>query len=178
MIQARSFLFLLSSSRTFGNAEQLARQAAHALMHPSVWLDLARVSLPPFRDSRPNPPPPASGDLAEVLAQTLAASDIVMVAPVYWYALPAPAKLVMDHWSGFLDRPELDFAAQMARKTLWLITARADPDPAVAAPVEVAMTHTARWLGMRWGGALHGIGDAPGEISGGPAWAQAPGFLR
>ena len=98
------------------------------------------------------------------------------MAPVYWYALPAPAKLYLDHWSGWLDRP--GFAATMRGKRLWLITTRADPVPAVAEPVERALRMTADWLGMGWGGALHGIGDAPGAVAeDAAAWDAAPGFL-
>lgn len=174
---ARSFLFLLSSARANGNSERLARHAASALPHPCVWVDLARQPLPAFHDTRPAPPPLPEGDLAHVLAQMRAASDIVVVAPIYWYALPAPAKLLFDHWSGFLDTPDLGFPIWIAQKTLWLITARADPDPSVAAPIEAAVAQTARWLTMAWGGALHGIGDAPGEVATCPAWPLAPRFL-
>lgn len=173
----REFLFLLSSARPGGNSEALARRAATTLTCSCVWTNLAALSLPPFQDIRPAAPAPATGDLARVWTQMQAASDIVFVAPIYWYALPSPAKLLLDHWSGFLDAPDLGFAAQMAGKTLWLITARADPAPDVPATTEAAMVRTAAWLTMRWGGALHGVGDAPGEIASCPAWAQAPGFL-
>lgn len=106
------------------------------------------------------------------------ADDLVFVAPVYWYALPAPAKLLLDHWSGWLDDPDLGFAAMMAGKRLWLITTRADPDPDVPAPVEAMMARTALWLKMPWCGALHGVADAPGDITRDTAtWAQAAEFL-
>lgn len=175
---SRSFLFLTASARRGGNSERLARHAAQGLAHPCVWVDLAALTLPPFADTRPLPPAAPSGDLALVLDAMLQASDIILVAPVYWYALPAPAKLVLDHWSGFLDLPDLGFVPRMATKTLWLITARADPDPGVAAPVEAAMSRTAHWLGMAWGGALHGIGDTPGEVEHCATWPLAAGFLR
>jgi len=173
----RSFLFLTSSARRGGNSERLAHHAASALTHPSAWVDLAALILPAFHDSRPVPLRPPEGDLARLLDQMQTASDIVIVAPVYWYALPAPAKLFMDHWSGFLDQPGLGFPLWITTKTLWLITARADPDPGVAAPIEEAVARTARWLNMAWGGALHGIGDAPGEVEDSAAWPLAPGFL-
>jgi NAD(P)H-dependent FMN reductase len=161
----RHVLFLCSSARADGNSVQLARLAAAGL--PASlrrdWVDLTTLDLPPFRDNRPEGLPPA-GDLADLADRILAASDLVFVAPVYWYALPAPAKLLLDHWSGWLDLPAMRFAERMRGKALWLVTARADPDPAVAAPVEAMLRQTAHWLGLRWGGALHGIGDAAGDV--------------
>ena len=37
-----------------------------------------------------------------LLDATLAATDLVFVAPVYWYSLPAAAKLYLDYWSAWL----------------------------------------------------------------------------
>lgn len=161
----RKLLFLCSSARKNGNTLRLAQAAAAALPADvgQDWVDLAALDLPAFRDLRPDAEPP-QGDLARLADATLAASDIVFVAPVYWYAPPAPAKLLLDHWSGWLDLPAMRFAERIRGKTLWLVTARADPDTAVATPPEAMLRQTAAWLGMRWGGALHGIGDAAGDI--------------
>lgn len=99
------------------------------------------------------------------MAAMRAASDIVFVAPVYWYALPAPAKLLLDHWSGWFDAPETGFADWAREKTVHLITARADPDPTVPDTLEAMVKRSILWLGMRWSGALHGVGDTVGEIA-------------
>ena len=174
---SRRLLFLLSSARRGGNSEALARRAAGALPVGTVqdWQDLAADPLPAFADLRPAAPAP-EGRAAALLAATLAADDLVFVAPVYWYALPAPAKACLDHWSGWLDLP--GFADSLRGKRLWLITARADPAPRVTEPLERALRMTADWTAMHWGGALHGIGDAPGEVTGDrAAWDSAPGFL-
>ena len=40
--------------------------------------------------------------------------DIVFVALVYWYALPAAAILYLDHWSACLQVPGLEFTSRMA----------------------------------------------------------------
>ena len=174
---SRRILFLLSSARRGGNTETLARRAA-ASLPPDVaqdWQDLTAPPLPPFEDLRPAAPAP-EGRLAALLGATLAADDLVFVAPVYWYGLPAPAKLCLDHWSGWLDLP--GFSAAMQGKVLRLVTARADPAPEVTEPGERALRMTAAWMGMRWGGALHAIADAPGEVAGdAAAWDAAPGFL-
>ncbi len=160
----RRFLFLLSSARPGGNSAQLARAAAACLPDGAQhWLDLTAPALPPYHDLRPGTATP-EGDTARLMQAMRSVSDIVLVAPVYWYALPAPAKLMMDHWSGWFDAAETGFATWARDKTLHLITARADPDPTVTAPVEEMVRRSALWLGMRWGGALHGIGDAAGEV--------------
>lgn len=161
---SRSLLFLLSSARPDGNAQALARLAAGSVpAHRQVWLDLTDPPLPPFCDLRPGHAA-ATDRAAEVLQAMRAASDVVLVAPVYWYALPAPAKLLMDHWSGWLDDPATGFADWAKTLTMWLVTARADPDPSVATLPEAMVRRSAEWLGMRWGGALHGVGDAAGEV--------------
>lgn len=174
----RRFLFLLSSARQGGNSEQLARKAALSLGCACDWLDLTRTSLPAFHDLRPVPPNQPTGDLGSVIARMKVATDICFVAPVYWYSVPAPAKLLLDHWSGLLDLPEMEFPVWIRRKCLWLITARADPDPTVAEPSEAMLRRTAQWLGMSWGGALHGVADTPDEIVHDAAWQQASAFFE
>lgn len=161
---SRRFLFLLSSARPDGNALALARVAASSLNpEAQVWLDLTDPPLPAFRDLRPDHAHPCAR-LADVMRAMRAATDIVFVAPVYWYALPAPAKLLLDHWSGWLDDPQTGFAEWSRGLTLHLVTARADPDPTVTELPEAMLRRSAEWLGMRWGGALHGVGDAPGDV--------------
>lgn len=174
----RHFLFLLSSARPGGNSARLAQAAAASLPAPAQrWIDLSAAQLPPYRDLRPGTAMP-EGDLAAILRAMRAASDIVIVAPVYWYGLPAPAKLLMDHWSGWFDAAETGFALWARDKTVHLITARADPDPTVPEPLERMVSRSVLWLNMRWGGALHGVGDAPGDIAQDrAAMAAAAGFL-
>jgi multimeric flavodoxin WrbA len=174
----RRFLFLLSSARPGGNSALLAQAAAAPLpAHGQHWIDLSAAQLPPYRDLRPETAQP-EGYLATIMEAMRAASDIVIVAPVYWYALPAPAKLLLDHWSGWFDAPETGFADWAREKTLYLITARADPDPTVPDLLEAMVKRSILWLGMRWGGALHGVGDAVGEIAQDKAaMASAADFL-
>lgn len=163
----RRYLFLLSSARPGGNALQLAQHAARGLPEDAkVWLDLTQPPLPPFADGRPGYAMP-TGRVAEVMDAMRAATDVVFVAPVYWYALPAPAKLLLDHWSGWLDATaETGFADWAKGLTVHLITTRGDPDPTVAAWPEAMLRRSVEWLGMRWGQALHAVADAPGDVMG------------
>ncbi len=172
-------LFLTASARPEGNAVRLARIAVLGLPQSVTarWLDLQQMNLPPFHDLRPAAPPAPTGALADCLMQIRAASAIVFVAPIYWYGLPAPLHLLLSHWSGWLDNPGLGFLSALREKPAALITARADPDPTVPEAAEMMIRRSAVWLGMRWTGALHGVGDAPGDIARCPSAAAAPGFL-
>jgi putative NADPH-quinone reductase len=166
----RRFLFLLSSARAGGNSELLARHAAARLPAgvEQQWLDLAALQLPPFPDLRHTPGgyPALQGPLAQVYAQTLAATDLVFVAPTYWYSLPAPAKLYLDHWSGFMRVPGGDFRAQMAGRTLWLVTVNSDEpgEDGGSAPLVQTLTLTAEYMKMRFGGVALGHGSRPGDV--------------
>jgi hypothetical protein len=152
-----------------GNSEILARRAAARLPGDvrQTWISLADHPLPPFIDVRHSGDgtyPPPEGPGAVLLEATLAATDLVFVAPLYWYGLPSAAKLYLDHWSGWMRVPGLDFRPRMAAKTFWAITAISDEDAAVADPLFNGLMRTADYLKARWGGALHGYGTRPGDV--------------
>src|SRR5690349_16308871 len=119
----RSFLFVLGSSRPDGNSELLARRAAEKLPADAGqhWLDLRDLPLDPFRDRRHDAgggayPYPDGADRV-LLEATLAATDLVLVSPLYWYAVSADMKNYLDHWSGWMRVPGVDFRPRMAGKT-------------------------------------------------------------
>jgi len=178
---ARRFLFLLSSTRRMGNSEQLAYCAAHFLppQTEQQWLHLLDYPLPDFVDLRHNGVYPApTGNPKLLLEATLHATDLVFVAPLYWYSLPAPAKLYLDHWGAWLRTPELMFREQMEGKNLWAIVVsssnRDETDP-----LEAALKLTAQYLKMRWGGFLYGTGSRPNDIQqDAAAIAQAQPFFE
>ncbi|MFD0277207.1 flavodoxin family protein [Kitasatospora sp. NPDC127111] len=165
----RRFLFLNASSRADGNSERLARLAAGASLPAGAeqrWLRLSEHPLPPFEDRRhavdggfPEP----VGHERTLLDATLAATDLVFVAPLYWYSLPTSAKLYLDHWSAWMRLPGADFRARMAGGTIWAVTALAT-EPEKADPLIGTLRLCADYLGMRWGGALLGNGTRPGEV--------------
>ena len=87
-----------------------------------------------------------------------------MVAPVYWYSLPAAAKLYLDHWSAWLRAPGYDFKLRMAEKTIWAVSAYSDTDPRFAEPLKETLRLTAAYMQMHWGGHLLGRGNRPGDV--------------
>ncbi|MFH8339385.1 flavodoxin family protein [Streptomyces sp. AM6-12] len=168
----RSFLFLLASARPGGNSELLARAAAEQLPAATErrWLDLTRLPLPDFVDTRhagtPHPEETRGQENnEETLRQaTLAATDIVIVSPLYWYSLSSYAKRYLDYWSKWLYTPDPGFKAAMAGRSLWGVTAMAHAEEAVARPVELTLHHSAAYLGMNFGGVLLGNGTRPGQV--------------
>lgn len=165
----RKFLFLTASSRTDGNSEQLARLAAEASLPAGAeqrWLRLSEHPLPPFADLRHTGDgryPEPAGHERTLLDATSEATDLVFVAPLYWYSLPTSAKLYLDYWSAWLRVPGVDFRARMAGGTMWAVTALASEDEK-ADPLIGALRLTADYMGMRWGGALLGNGTRPGDV--------------
>ena len=162
----RRFLFLLASTRRLGNTEQLAYCAAHFLPaeFEKRWLYLTDYPLPDFVDLRHSGPYPAPAGNAQLLLQaTLEATDLVLVAPLYWYSLPAPAKHYLDYWSAWLRTPNLTFREQMRGKTLWSIIVSSG-QRAEAEPLAATLKLTAEYMAMHWAGMLFGTGSRPNDI--------------
>jgi len=164
----RTVLFVLGSSRPDGNTESLARAAAEQL--PSdveqTWISLVEHPLPDFADQRHDVDHvrPTEGSAALLLDATLAATDIVIASPLYWYSVSAQTKRYLDHWSGWLRTPGLDFKATLAGRTLWGVTVLADDQLSVADPLVGTLRNSAAYLGMRFGGVLLGNGSKPGDV--------------
>ncbi|MFE1946329.1 flavodoxin family protein [Streptomyces massasporeus] len=164
----RRFLFVLGSARAEGNSELLARRAAEQLP-PDVeqeWIDLTEVPVPDFEDLRHDSDHvrPTEGNVARLLDATLAATDIVIVSPLYWYSVSAQTKRYLDYWSGWLRTPGLDFKATLAGRTLWGVTALAHTQEVVADPLVGTLHNSAAYMGMRFGGVLLGNGSKPGDV--------------
>jgi len=183
MTAARRFLFLVASAREpghEGNTEWLARVAAGALPKDAEqeWVHVAQLSLPPFIDMRHTKGdyPMPGGDMKRLLDASLAATDIVFVSPVYWYSIPWPMKIYIDHWSAWLRVPGLDFKKRMGDKTLRVITTSGNREQ--AQPMIDSYELCAQFLSMRWGGALWGKGGPPKAVeSDAQAVAAARTFL-
>ncbi len=179
----RRILVLLASTRADGNAELMARAAVGALPADVEvrWLRLAELALPPFVDIRHEGSghyPEPEGDLGRALKDTLWATDLLVATPLYWYSLPAPLKLYLDHWSGFMRVPGLDFKPRMAGKAMQLLCATSSGDePHLAAPLVNSLRFSADYMKMRWGGVVLGDGSRPGDVLKDEAAMAAAGRL-
>ncbi len=167
--QPRLFQFLVTSARRDGNAELLARHAAASLPVETDqrWLHLSDFALPPFEDRRHEPGfhyGEVSGNERLLLDATLAATDLVLVVPLYWYSVPASAKLYLDYWSSWLRVPGADFKARMSDKVLWGVSAFSEEDAGRVEPLVGTLRLSADYLGMGWGGVLLGRGNRPGDV--------------
>jgi multimeric flavodoxin WrbA len=165
----RSFLFLLGSSRAGGNTERLARKAAEQLPTDvgQRWLSLAEHPLPDFVDLRgdgDHARPAAGSTPALFLDATLAATDIVIASPLYWYSVSGQVKRYLDHWSGWLRTPGVDLEATLAGRTLWGVTTLAHEENEVADPLIGTLNHTAAYMRMRFGGVLLGNGSGREDV--------------
>jgi multimeric flavodoxin WrbA len=164
----RSFLFLLTSGRADGNAEILAHRAANSLPQQTkqTWLDVGTMQLPIFADTRHSTGihPRPEGDLKILFEATLAATDLVFVIPVYWYGVPAQAKLYLDHWTHWLRLENVNFRSVMSHKTFWAISVLSDREARLAEPTIGTIRLTAEYLKAPWGGSVLGFGNRPGDI--------------
>lgn len=162
----RSFLFLVGAARAGGNTEMLARRAAKELPREvdQRWIRLPEVPLAPFEDRRhgagEHPAPGANEQL--LMDATFAATDIVIVSPVYWYSVAASVKLYLDHWSGWLRLP-VEFKPRMRGKSLWGVSVLSET-AREAQPLIGTLELCAEYLSMNWGGVLLGNGSRPGDV--------------
>jgi multimeric flavodoxin WrbA len=163
----RSFLFVLGSSRADANTEILARAAAAQLPteYAQNWVDLNRLPLPDFQDGRHDTDSWTAGESEELLREaTLAATDVVIASPLYWYTLSAQTKRYLDYWSGWLTAPGSDFKARMTGRRLWAVSVMAHSEPEVADGMVTTLRNSAAYMGMGFGGLLHGSASRPGQI--------------
>jgi multimeric flavodoxin WrbA len=164
----RRFLFVLGSARLDGNTELLARRAAEQLP-PDVeqqWIRLADHPLPDFLDIRHDGivRPTENDTVRQLLDATLAATDIVIASPVYWYSLSGLTKRYLDYWSDWLRVPGADFRATLSGRTLWGVSVLAEEEEAVADPLIGTLNNSAAYMKMRFGGVLLGNGSAHGDV--------------
>ena len=165
----RQFLFILGSARRDGNTEHLARRAAQSLPDTvrQSWIHLVDHGLPIFEDIRHHETRRyALGSEIEknMLNATLAATDLVIASPVYWYSVSASTKLYLDHWSAWMRLDGVDFKSRMASKTLWAISALSDEDWSGAQPLIDTLRLSADYMKMNWGGVLLGYGNRPRDV--------------
>ncbi len=107
-----------------------------------------------------------TGHAATLLEHTLAADVLLLAVPLYWYSLPAPAKLYLDHWSHWMRVPGLDFRKRMAGKRLYATSAMSGDDASEFEGITTPLRLTAEYMGMVWGGAICAHANAAGDVLG------------
>ena len=177
-----SILFLLGSARIAGNSELLAIEAAKSLSLNvnQHWIRLSDYPLGAFHDVRHKDERTyemPKGNALTLLDATLAADAILFACPVYWYSLPAPAKLYLDHWSHWMRIPKLNFRAKMKGKEMYLVAAMAGPDSSDSEPLIRSLQLTANYLDMEWGGVILAHANAAGDVLSKPETLIAAGKL-
>jgi multimeric flavodoxin WrbA len=145
------------------------------------WIDLNEMSLPAFRDERHadgDTLPGPRGNEQVLLDATIACSDLVIVSPVYWGSLAAPAKLYLDHTVSWVRMPGVELRDRMRGKTLWGAGALSGPGLEDAQPMIDLLLSAADYLDMRFGGVLLGNGNRPGDVlNDSEAMARAHAFF-
>ena len=164
-----NFLFIAASTRErghLGNTEWLAREAAAHLPASAtqIWLHLSQLTLPPFVDLRHTTGhyPAPQGDMKTLLDATMACTDLVLVAPVYWYSMPSTLKTYIDHWSAWMRVPGLPFKEVMAKKRLHLVCTSGNR--AKSQPMMDSVRLCAEFLSMTYAGELWGKGGPPDAV--------------
>ena len=159
--------FLIASARENGNSEQLARIAAESLPEKfeQKWISLKDLPLPPFEDLRHGDAAyqTPTGNALEMHNITWQSDGIVFVTPLYWYSVPAPLKLYLDHWSHWMRIAALDFKNKMRGKDAWAISCSAGPTNE-AEPMFTALRLSANYMNMNWRGHVLGNGTAAGDV--------------
>lgn len=113
-----------------------------------VWADY-------FGDALANNFEKANDDDMPALKEKLAWADIIVLAsPIYWYQLSGKLKTFVDRWT---DTINPDFSSDLAGKGLALISTHSGVNVMNSSNyLQMAMSHTANFLGMNWLGAIDG----------------------
>ncbi len=145
--RAAPILVILGSGRSRGNTRMLIDCAFANSEHRLI--DLARLSFSEYDYSHGN----RDDDFA-TLADALVTHDrIVLATPVYWYTMSATMKRFVDRLSDLVTiRKPLGRA--MAGRRLFVVAT--STDTALPPGFESSFRSTAQYLGMVWGGCLHG----------------------
>jgi multimeric flavodoxin WrbA len=139
---------LFSSSRRNGNTGRLIDRIGSELKIEIV--DLAGLCISPFDYDHRN----RDDDFEPLMRRVLTHDQIIFATPIYWYAVSAAMKVFLDRISDFLELPDLLADGRRLRgKSAYVVCTSASAE---AAPEFMsAFDETFRYLGMRFGAALH-----------------------
>ncbi len=88
------------------------------------------------------------------MTRVLAHDQVIFASPIYWYSVSPAMKVFLDRISDYLDLPDLLPEGRKLRgKIAYVACTSICEEPAVE--FMGAFTETFRYLGMRYGGAVH-----------------------
>ena len=136
---------VLGSARADGDAARLL----DAVAPPDARrADLGALRVRDYAYGRP-----AGGDDFLQLARDIADADgVLLVTPVYWYAMSAPMKRFVDRLTDLVT-VEKPLGRRLGGRGLWL--AACGSDSALPDGFEVPFRRTAAYFGMVYGGAVY-----------------------
>jgi len=144
-------LIINGSARVDGNAGSItsllvARTGDHARR-----IDLASVALRSFAYDKIDRD---DDDFRAIIDHMIESREIVLVTPVYWYAMSGTMKTFFDRLTDVLLDPILRPAGRrLAGKHLHLVAI--GNDPALPDGFEVPVAQTAAYFKMEWRGSLY-----------------------
>ncbi|MEC9358259.1 MAG: NAD(P)H-dependent oxidoreductase [Pseudomonadota bacterium] len=148
-----AILGILASARGAGHTAALL----DAVLEPRARrIDLLRLKIEDYRyDSTP------CDDFIPVVREMLNCDCIIIATPVYWYAMSALAKRLLDRMSELLDAHKA-LGRGLAGRRLMLLASGSDPE--LPEGFCVPFRDTAAYFGMTYDGALYvpmpnGTGD-------------------
>jgi multimeric flavodoxin WrbA len=143
-----STIALFASSRRHGNTGQLMDQVSQALEIEVI--DLGDKVISAFDYQHRN----RKDDFEGVMARVLEFEQIIFASPVYWYAVSAPMKTLLDRISDLLDVPELLAQGRALRGKHAHVVCTSIVDQVPPSFIN-AFQETFSYLGMRFGAVAH-----------------------
>lgn len=139
-------LIIVGSARSDGHSRLVAEQVA--AQWEADLVDLNTLNIHPYTYDKRH----ADDAMAPLMEKVVQYDRIVLVTPVYWYAMSGILKTFLDRLTDGL-RSELGWGRKLAGKELWALSCGSGPEP-----IEGFFTPfrlTAAYLGMTYGGDLH-----------------------
>ncbi|MDH3709134.1 MAG: NAD(P)H-dependent oxidoreductase [Cyclobacteriaceae bacterium] len=136
------------SSRSNGDTRRLTD---HLLQNQTQWVrfDLNQFNIEHYDYSYQN----RHDDFLQLAQQLLTFPKILLVSPVYWYAVSGRMKVFMDRISDLLDHPNKDLGRQFRGKVMGSLSCSRDPN--LVPGFEMPLRETAQYLGMDYVGHFH-----------------------
>lgn len=137
---------LLGSARSDGDAATLCDAVTAGC--PATQLDLGVLVIRDYAYDRPN----TDDDFLGVAHALARADGVLLVTPVYWYAMSAVMKRFMDRLTDLVT-VDKSLGRGLAGRGVWV--AACGSDPAAPDGFDVPFRRTADYFGMTYGGMIY-----------------------